>query len=364
MKEDFSDIDKLFRDELSNAAFNPPPGVWESVSAGISAQSAAVTAAGAAKSGLLAFIKSYWLWVGVAAICVASVIVINSDSDTQPVQSAETVNLFKKQGTEESTVISDADANEEKSAIKNQSSPVAPDERRNTDAVQTNTEQPSHSVSANPIQEIRDKSHNDPKKQGMVIPHHEPVKNNPVPATGNATVKAMECPHSLVIQAEMISNRLVAFKASGYTGPVKWDFGDGHLSGGLKTQHEYKDETANYIVKSYSTSINGCTDSALYPVSVIGSEANAVFVPDYLTPNGDGLNDELKIEIGVVRDYNLIIFDSHNRPVFTSSDPGISWNGKSGIRDCDAGTYNLVLSYRLKDSSQSKVIRKRILLKK
>lgn len=364
MKEDFSDIDKLFREELSQAAFNPPPGVWESVSAGISAQGAAVTTAAATKSGLLTVLKSYWLWLAVAGI--ATVVVLNTNPDAKVGETENKVEQRSKQSGEEVTVLPDNGVTTDNSETDNTLSAGASDNNRIENSRPENSNRPAASESGSSNQESRDKSISEPKNPVSIIPHHphhEPVKNNS-PATGNPQVRVKECPHSLVIQAEMISNRLVSFKASGFTGPVKWDFGDGHLSSGLQTQHEYKDETSNYIVKSYSTSINGCTDSALYPVSVIGSEAHALFVPDYLTPNGDGLNDELKIEIGAVKDYNLIIFDSNNRPVFTTSNPNISWNGKSGIRDCDAGAYNLVLSYRLKDSNQSQVVRKRILLKR
>lgn len=132
----------------------------------------------------------------------------------------------------------------------------------------------------------------------------------------------------------------------------------------MRPVHTYKDQTGNYLVRAYTTTVSGCRDSALLPVTVIIAGQEEVFIPDFLTPNGDGANDELVVRISGTDEYNLVVFDKNNRQIFVSNDPAKGWNGKCGLVDCAAGYYTAILSYRMKGSAERKVLKNRVLLKR
>jgi gliding motility-associated-like protein len=52
-----------------------------------------------------------------------------------------------------------------------------------------------------------------------------------------------------------------------------------------------------------------------------------IFVPNVFTPNGDGMNDELKLETAGV-DYTLTIYDRWGSKVYTGNQDDAPWNGQ------------------------------------
>lgn len=55
----------------------------------------------------------------------------------------------------------------------------------------------------------------------------------------------------------------------------------------------------------------------------------SIFLPNAFTPNGDGINDEFRIQGLFVRTYHLQVFDRWGQLVFESRDPGIHWDGQN-----------------------------------
>lgn len=70
-------------------------------------------------------------------------------------------------------------------------------------------------------------------------------------------------------------------------------------------------------------------------------------INNVMTPNGDGMNDELKFHIAdpsLVIDYHLWVYDRWGLKVFESTDPGIGWDGTrpSGIASDDGSYFYLM----------------------
>lgn len=73
--------------------------------------------------------------------------------------------------------------------------------------------------------------------------------------------------------------------------------------------------------------------------NIIPSENNTASVEvksDYtldlknvFTPNGDGVNDYLEIEVEGLLDFSVVILDKNNQKVYTSNDPHFKWDGSN-----------------------------------
>ncbi len=87
------------------------------------------------------------------------------------------------------------------------------------------------------------------------------------------------------------------------------------------------------IYKVYVKSqTNSCTAVA---------EAQVIFVPNAITPNGDGVNDEFKIlNIEYFKEAQVIIFDRFGAEIFSSKKQNsLVWDGKRNGRNVNSGTY-------------------------
>jgi len=56
------------------------------------------------------------------------------------------------------------------------------------------------------------------------------------------------------------------------------------------------------------------------------------YIPNSFTPNGDDLNDvfRMSINIDVISDYRMTVFDRWGQVVYDSTDPYEGWNGGFG----------------------------------
>lgn len=74
--------------------------------------------------------------------------------------------------------------------------------------------------------------------------------------------------------------------------------------------------------------IAGCTDSAFLQVKVY-STLPTVFVPTAWTPNGDGMNDQLRpIAAGMQELQYFMVYNRWGQLVFTSRQTGVGWDGR------------------------------------
>lgn len=74
------------------------------------------------------------------------------------------------------------------------------------------------------------------------------------------------------------------------------------------------------------TSPEGCTDSDT--VTVMVTDINTYFLPTALTPNGDGINDEIHLHGRGIESFSLKIFDRIGEQVFQTTSMEKGWNGK------------------------------------
>jgi gliding motility-associated-like protein len=82
--------------------------------------------------------------------------------------------------------------------------------------------------------------------------------------------------------------------------------------------------------KEYPKIADGIEDSNPVVINPLASSGKSVVIgdlPNIFTPNGDGHNDVLKVNIQNVKEFQVTIMDQNNRTVFTSSDSNFEWAG-------------------------------------
>lgn len=104
-----------------------------------------------------------------------------------------------------------------------------------------------------------------------------------------------------------------------------WNFGDNTSSTEQNPLHEYM-EAGTYEVSLMVTDKNACVDVYKMPLPVVVMSPEIV-VPNIFTPNGDGFNDDFRVNYTGVENYNIVIFDRNGQEVFASSNKSDFWDG-------------------------------------
>lgn len=107
-----------------------------------------------------------------------------------------------------------------------------------------------------------------------------------------------------------------------------WDFGDGTASTSQNNVHQFPvDQPGIYNVTLTVVNSFGCTATYVLPVE-IGPEFT-FYIPNCVTPNGDGVNDYFFGDgIGIV-DYDIWIFDRWGNEIFHGSYLYDKWDGRA-----------------------------------
>jgi gliding motility-associated-like protein len=82
----------------------------------------------------------------------------------------------------------------------------------------------------------------------------------------------------------------------------------------------------------------GCT--AMDTINIKVYQGPELYVPNTFTPNGDGLNDVLKvIAIGMKEFHFFRIYNRYGQLIFSTTDPGKGWDGRISGKLQNTGTY-------------------------
>ena len=126
------------------------------------------------------------------------------------------------------------------------------------------------------------------------------------------------------------------FNSSSDTLNVNWDFGDGDQSTIANPSHSFS-LPGTYTVTLYISDSLGCSDELALDVEL--RMDHYVYIPSAFTPNGDVVNDQIKIEATGVEGIHWVIMNRWGNVVFESDDLDATWDGTAGGEPVPQGVY-------------------------
>lgn len=168
--------------------------------------------------------------------------------------------------------------------------------------------------------------------------------------SGSATFVKADFRTTQNIRVKTVSPFTVDFEntSTGVTDNYLWDFGDGTTSSQENPNHTFTytrtDGRAQYFKVSLTVSRNGGCASTVQKGPLALLPGITVFVPNTITPNGDGINDELVATITNLLNYRLSIYNRYGTRLFETRDIFVNWNGTYRNTPVPAGVYYYLIT--------------------
>ncbi|MEI6123548.1 MAG: gliding motility-associated C-terminal domain-containing protein [Bacteroidota bacterium] len=135
--------------------------------------------------------------------------------------------------------------------------------------------------------------------------------------------------------------------ASSYT----WSFGDGTTATVQNPVHQYTTDGVYTVTITISSGApDFCEDAGVITVTIY--IPSSIQIPNIITPNGDGFNDEFMVKSIGIGTEEMVIYNRWGKKIFSWSEVGGTWNGKDGNTESADGTYFYV--YTAKGRSDGK----------
>jgi gliding motility-associated-like protein len=358
VKKDLNHIDEIFKNSLENFEANVDPSVWANVSQSIGNTAGAASASGTAASGIS---KSILLYAAASIIATATVVgsvyLLNSNKAEQKVINETTI----------ATQISEENI-ENQSVIEGKIENVVVEQTNTRPNVEESVEpltEPNHVVVENEIEkkttiegavkvtnqtesEVVENKNSTEKKTTTEKPE---TKENQTQTTVQKTeVKEF----NISIRSNVKKGKApldVEFGVSGEGVSYLWDFGDNTTTSSEETPyHTYKKPG------TYKVTLTAIDEDANAKVSyqIIEVEKNKTSkleeIQNVFSPNGDGINDIIKIEGENISKFHAAVMDSKGNLVYEWNSIDGFWDGRDNNNNkLSSGTYYLIVTAKGED---------------
>ena len=283
-------IKDLFRDKLQSHEVMPSKAVWSSVSSSLGHSAASTAGVGSAS-----FLKVAAIAVGVSAAGVAGFLFLSSD-DSEPKKVIEKIVLQEKDLDESiSSETTDSDAQESASPEIMLSQ--------------------SESLSSEKV--ISNGSIQDPQPEKITTNESLPVST---PSESQANALIVDEPTADVLPEENPVSPQVSV-----TVPAE------------PVVDEVEISATTIEATSQESSSEEVSDELEAP-EIVNEEQ--IVLPNIFTPNGDRVNDIFEIKMEDKLEFQIVILNQQNQPVFKSTDAHFQWDGTMlNGQPAPSGTY-------------------------
>ena len=144
---------------------------------------------------------------------------------------------------------------------------------------------------------------------------------------------------ALVDSINSVVNQPVYFYGSNAWAWV-WDFGDGSATSSLQNPIHTYNTDGTYTVTLTIYSPDSCKSEAILVITIF--IPSTIFIPNIVTPNGDGFNDVFRVDSKGLGSELMLIYNRWGKKVFSWDNVGGSWDGTDGNRQYADGTYYFI----------------------
>ena len=283
-------IKDLFRDKLQSHEVMPSKAVWSSVSSSLGHSAASTAGVGSAS-----FLKVAAIAVGVSAVGVAGFLFLSSD-DSEPKKVIEKTVLQEKDLDESiSSETTDSDAQESASPEIMLSQ--------------------SESLSSEKV--ISNGSIQDPQPEKITTNESLPVST---PSESQANALIVDEP-----TADVLPEKNPVSPQVSVTVPAE------------PVVDEVEISATTIEATSQESSSEEVSDELEAP-EIVNEEQ--IVLPNIFTPNGDRVNDVFEIKMEDKLEFQIVILNQQNQPVFKSTDAHFQWDGTMlNGQPAPSGTY-------------------------
>lgn len=353
-------IEKLFKDKLSNYKADVPADVWQGLQTGLQAGAGSAASGGAAAGASIGGKIAGAIAAAVVVAGTVAGVVFFKDDNTVQNETISRTNQQTQEPVETNTEINpvDTEVNDDQkvdagSENKLPDSNKKPGNQLQSEVLSKNGNEQSEDFDENP------KSADNQNNESQLKGNENKQANQNAGKSEKPTQKEITQPGSAENVAQKIANNefvpVTTVTPAGGTAPLvvelscqgelkraKWDFGDDTPSSDEQfTTHEYT-KPGTYVIHFTGQKNNDeiFTESAQVKVEAPVTESKPkeelppalINVPNVFTPNGDGINDVLKVTAENAREYTLKVYNRGGQIVFESKDKNEVWDGsdKSG----------------------------------
>lgn len=108
-------------------------------------------------------------------------------------------------------------------------------------------------------------------------------------------------------------------------------------------------EPGSYRVVGSANNAQCVADSTEFAITVSNS---FIRVPNVFTPNGDGVNDEFRVDYRSIKEFDCWVYNRWGKLVYHWSNPAKGWDGNIGGRPAAEGAYFYVIRAKGTDAAQ------------
>jgi gliding motility-associated-like protein len=297
--------------------------LWSGVQSGLSGASAA----GGAATGMSIATKAI-IGVLIASVAIVSSIVIFSKNETNKnnqaqVENSEPTKEIKK-NTSEDLAIKESNENLNTPQIENER------ETKNETKETVNIEVKNNE---NQIIEVPSIETDGPviNKQEETEPQNplntpKQIEENTEESKEQNKESEITKPLIADVSIEKQDNQYVKFKVKGENiARIEWYFGDGKTSSDISPEHFYE-EAGNFEVV---VAIYGEEDKVIEKKININVEVKGKFtkLPNIISPNNDGSNDELLVGHEGIEEFKLTIYNQQQELIYKTENIDFRWRG-------------------------------------
>jgi gliding motility-associated-like protein len=160
--------------------------------------------------------------------------------------------------------------------------------------------------------------------------------------TGNVQVQQPLANFS-VLSSTLFEGLPIHFQNTSYLGTSYfWEFGDGSTSTNMHPNNTYNTH-GTYIINLYVEDDLGCRDSISKALRILTEFY--IYVPNAITPNGNGINDVFYASTVNVVEFEMLIFNRWGELIFTANNDRFYWDGTYKGEFVQDGIYPYIIKY-------------------